>query len=53
MVESLERLLSPAERAAVRAPIEAASPFPPIAYTSQAYFDLEVPCRSGRWPGQT
>ena len=42
MSESLHRFLSPAERAALRAPIEAASPFPAIAYTSPAYFELEV-----------
>jgi len=42
MAEPLDRFLSPAERTALRAPIEAASPFPSIAYTSQAYFDLEV-----------
>ena len=42
MAEPLDRFLSPAEREALRAPIETASPFPAIAYTSQAYFDLEV-----------
>ena len=42
MTDPLERFLSPAERAALRAPIDAASPFPSIAYTSQAFFDLEV-----------
>ena len=42
MADPLDRFLSPAERAALRAPIESASPFPSIAYTSQAFFDLEV-----------
>jgi len=42
MAESLDRFLSQAERAALRAPIESASPFPAIAYTSQEFFDLEV-----------
>lgn len=42
MTDPVDRFLSPAERAALRAPIETASPFPAIAYTSQAFFDLEV-----------
>lgn len=42
MADPLESLLSPAERAALRASIESASPFPPIAYTSQDFFELEV-----------
>lgn len=42
MADPLDRLLSTDERAALRAPIESASPFPPVAYTSQAFFDLEV-----------
>jgi phenylpropionate dioxygenase-like ring-hydroxylating dioxygenase large terminal subunit len=42
VTDPLSRFLSLDERAALRAPIEAASPFPNIAYTSQEYFDLEV-----------
>ena len=42
MADSLDRFLSSDERSALRAPIESASPFPAIAYRSQAYFDLEV-----------
>jgi len=42
MADALDRFLSPAERAALRAPLESASPFPVVAYTSQDYFDLEV-----------
>ena len=42
VTDPLGRFLSLDERAALRAPIEVASPFPNIAYTSQDYFDLEV-----------
>jgi choline monooxygenase len=42
VTDPLGRFLSLDERAALRAPIEVASPFPNIAYTSQEYFDLEV-----------
>ncbi|MEM7222961.1 MAG: aromatic ring-hydroxylating dioxygenase subunit alpha [Pseudomonadota bacterium] len=42
MPDALDAFLSPAARAALCAPIEEASPFPAIAYTSQDYFDLEV-----------
>jgi choline monooxygenase len=42
MTDPLDRFLSRAERSAMRAPIESACPFPAIAYTSQAFFDLEV-----------
>lgn len=42
MTDPLDRFLTRAERATMRAPIETASPFPAIAYTSQAFFDLEV-----------
>jgi choline monooxygenase len=42
VTDALDRFLSSDERAALRAPIEGASPFPNVAYTSQAYFDLEV-----------
>jgi choline monooxygenase len=42
MTNPLDRFLSRAERTAMRAPIKSASPFPAVAYTSQAFFDLEV-----------
>jgi choline monooxygenase len=42
VTDALDRFLSPDDRAALRAPIEVASPFPNVAYTSQDYFDLEV-----------
>jgi hypothetical protein len=42
VTDALDRFLSPDDRAALRAPIELASPFPNVAYTSQDYFDLEV-----------
>jgi choline monooxygenase len=40
--DTLGRFLSLNERAAMRAAIEVASPFPNVAYTSQQFFDLEV-----------
>ena len=42
MSDTLDRFLGADERAAVRAPIEAASPLPNIAYTSREFFALEV-----------
>jgi len=42
VTDLLHSFLSSNEIAAMRAPIEAARPFPNVAYTSQAYFDLEV-----------
>src|SRR5215472_11591647 len=40
VTDPLGRFLPLDERMALRAPIEVASPFPNIAYTSQDYFDL-------------
>jgi choline monooxygenase len=42
VTDPLDRFLSSDDRAALRAPIDAANPFPNIAYTSQDYFDIEV-----------
>jgi hypothetical protein len=42
VTDLLHNFLSSEEIAAIRAPIEPASPFPNVAYTSQPYFDLEV-----------
>ncbi len=41
MNDALDRFLTADERAAVRAPIEAASPLPNVAYIAPAFFALE------------
>ena len=42
MADTLDRFLTADDRAAVRAPIETASPLPNVAYTSREFFALEV-----------
>lgn len=41
-MDPLDSFITPAQRAAVRAPIEEAKPLPRQAFTSEAFFDLEV-----------
>lgn len=42
MKATVNKFLSPDDIAAIRAPIELARPFPPVAYTSREYFEMEI-----------